>query len=329
MTKSTSDRPGEFELIAEFFAPLSTAPGAFGLTDDAALLSVPPGQELVITTDALLEGIHFFSTDPPDLVARKALRVNLSDLAAKGAQPVGYLLALSLPAHHGRAWLQGFVEGLALDQHEFAVSLMGGDTTRTSGPLTLVITAFGHVPQGAMLRRAGACPGDIVFVSGTIGDAGGGLACAKEQALVQGQQREYLLNRLQLPEPRIRLGLALRCVASASIDVSDGLVSDLGHIATASGVGIEIEGAQVPLSPELCSLWREPKHRLLRATTAGDDYEIAFTAPTGRQEEVVALGIQLGLQVTEIGRVIPGAGVALLNPNRRQIPVTQPGYAHF
>ena len=209
-------RPGEFELIAELFAPLSqNAPGAFGLTDDAAVLAPPPGHELVLKTDAIVEGVHFFRTDPPSDVARKALRVNLSDLAAKGAVPAGYLMALLLPDWPDMAWLRAFADGLAADQAAFGLSLMGGDTSTTPGPLAISISAFGHVPAGAMIRRAGARPGDLVFVSGTIGDAGGGLAVLKEN-----KSAPELVVRYRVPEPRLTLGPALRGIASASLDVS-------------------------------------------------------------------------------------------------------------
>src|SRR2546423_8121982 len=239
MTNSGSDRkrPGEFALIAELFAPLATAPGAFSLTDDAAIATPPPGHDLVITTDALVEGVHFFSSDPPELVGQKALRVNLSDLAAKGCVPAGYLLALCLPGKIGMSWLRAFAGGLAKDQQEFGISLYGGDTTATPGPLTIAITAFGHIPAGTMLRRAGARPGDLVFVSGTIGGAGGGLACLKGEGecLATGQWNE-LIQRFRVPHPRVTLAQALLGLASASLDVSDGLLADLGHIAETSRV---------------------------------------------------------------------------------------------
>ncbi len=269
MTSSSSDRrPGEFELIAELFAPLSKgAPGAFDLTDDAAVLAPPPGHELVLKTDAIVEGVHFFRTDPPGAIAQKALRVNLSDLAAKGAEPAGYLMALLLPDWPDKAWLHAFADGLAADQATFGLSLMGGDTSATPGPLAVSISAFGFVPAGAMIRRAGAQPGDLVFVSGTIGDAGGGLAVLKGNRSVP-----ELVARYRLPEPRLALGPALRGIASASLDVSDGLMADLGHIAEVSKVRIEVDAARIPLSKALRSLWGDgadvaASARRRRATT--------------------------------------------------------------
>ncbi|HSC19191.1 MAG TPA: thiamine-phosphate kinase [Rhizomicrobium sp.] len=330
MTNSGSERPGEFELIAELFAPLANAPGAFGLTDDAAIATPPSGHDLVVTADSLVEGVHFFTTDPPELIARKALRVNLSDLAAKGCAPSGYLVTLSLPSRIDARWLRAFANGLAPDQTAFGISLLGGDTTATPGPLSIAITAFGHVPQGKLLRRAGARPGDLVFVSGTLGDAGGGLACLKQEACSSNAiDRAYLVDRFQVPQPRIALGQALVGVASASIDVSDGLVADLGHIAESSSVHVGIEAARIPLSPELKALWGTSQGAILRAATAGDDYEIAFAVPPENCELVRRAAIGSGVSVTEIGRCEAGQGVILVDEKEREIPVTRPGYVHF
>jgi thiamine-monophosphate kinase len=316
-------RPGEFELIAELFAPLSqNAPGAFGLTDDAAVLAPPLGHELVLKTDAIVEGVHFFRTDPPSDVARKALRVNLSDLAAKGAVPAGYLMALLLPDWPDMAWLRAFADGLAADQAAFGLSLMGGDTSTTPGPLAISISAFGHVPAGAMIRRAGARPGDLVFVSGTIGDAGGGLAVLKEN-----KSAPELVVRYRVPEPRLTLGPALRGIASASLDVSDGLMADLGHIARVSKVRIEADVARIPLSNALQRLWGA--EAAARAAVAGDDYEIAFTAPASRRADVANAAARSGVAVTEIGRVGAGEGAVLLDASGREITIARSGYTHF
>ncbi|HEY1631239.1 MAG TPA: thiamine-phosphate kinase [Rhizomicrobium sp.] len=300
MTSSNSRR-GEFAIIADLFAPLATHRGAYRLTDDAATLTPPRGHELVITTDALVEGVHFL---PGDRIARKALRVNLSDLAAKGAKPIGYLVALSLPRKTSQAWLRNFARDLARDQKEFGISLLGGDTTSTPGPLTIAITAIGHVPKGKMLRRKGARPGDRVFVSGTIGDAGAGLALLKKNR----KSPKAMIERYRLPTPRLALGLALRGIATAALDVSDGLTADLGHIAEVSKVRILIDAARIPTV-----------HDPVFAATAGDDYEIAFTAPAGTRFK----------GVTEIGRVERGQGVALLDAKGREIPLKKKGYTHF
>ena len=321
-------RPSEFTLIARFFAPLATAPGAFGLTDDVA--SVPPrvGHELVVTTDALVEGVHFFPDDPPVSVAKKALRTNLSDLAAKGAEPAGYLLALSLPEHIDVPWLEGFARGLGEDQEKFGVTLLGGDTTATPGPLTLAITALGHVPAGTLIRRAGATAGESVFVSGTIGDAGGGLALLKgEGAHLRGCEAGRLIEHYRLPTPRLTLGQALRGVASAALDVSDGLIADLAHIAEVSRVRIVVEAERIPRSPEIRALWFAMPEAIVRAATAGDDYEIAFTTASERKAAEAAQ--RSGTAIARIGRVEAGSGVALLDTDGREIAVPRPGFTHF
>lgn len=328
MTNSSSDRPGEFELIAQIFAPLATSPGAFGLTDDAAVVTPPAGHDLVATTDALVEGVHFFGDDPPDLIARKALRVNLSDLAAKGCAPLGYLLSLSIPTRVRLDWLQAFASGLAQDQGEFDISLIGGDTTATPGPISIAVTAFGHLPSGTMLRRLGAKVGDLVFVSGMIGDAGGGQRCLSGEGLtLSNEDRAFLIGRYHLPEPRLALGQALRNVASASIDVSDGLLADLGHVAKASGKRIVVEAAKVPVSRAMSAM--HPQDTIVFAASAGDDYEIVFTVPPERCRAMVRIGEAQGVAISHIGRVVRGSGVALLDGSGGEIPVVRRGFTHF
>jgi thiamine-monophosphate kinase len=330
MTNSGSDRPGEFALIAELFAPLAKLPGAFGLKDDAAIATPPAGHDLVVTTDAIVEGVHFFATDPPELIVKKALRVNLSDLAAKGCTPAGYLMALSLPMAVDMAWLRAFAGGLEEDQKAFAISLLGGDTTSTPGPLTIAITALGHVPAGRMIRRNGARVGDRVFVSGTIGDAGAGLAYLKnETASLSEEDRRVLTRRFQLPEPRLSLGRHLLGIATSAIDVSDGLVADLGHIADVSGVGILIHAGRVPISPALKNSWQETTNDVSRAVCAGDDYEIAFTAAPENRDAVASAAAKAGVSVAEIGRVESGQGVSLLDESGAEIPIEHRGYTHF
>jgi thiamine-monophosphate kinase len=303
----------EFGIIAKFFAPLA-ADSAFGLKDDAALLPLRPGQELVVTTDTISQGTDFFPFDPADSVAQKALRVNLSDLAAKGAEPAYYLLNLTLPHSVTPDWLSAFSAGLARDQQAYGISLLGGDTSASEGPLTIAITAFGFVPQGKMLRRSGARVGDGVFVTGTIGDSGGGLAIfRREKHALPDPDRDYLTGRYRLPQPPV--GFALRDFAHASVDVSDGLMADLGHIASASGVRIQVEGERVPLSAALRSLWGEDA--VLRAVSCGDDYQIAFTAPAS----------QAGA-FTRIGQVVAGQGVSL-TIGGQEIALPKSGYRHF
>lgn len=330
MRQGRKHRLGEFTLIAKRFAPLAArAPGAAGLTDDAATLSLSADEELVVTMDALVEGVHFFGDDPADLVARKALRVNLSDLAAKGARPYAYLLALCLPDWVDDAWLERFTDGLATDQECFSIDLIGGDTTRTPGPLTVSITAFGIAPKGRTLRRSGAVVGEAVFVSGTIGDGGAGLAIAEGAGadLAPGV-RDGLLARYRLPEPRCALGPRLIGLASSALDVSDGLLADLGHITGASGVGIQIEAAKIPLSGALRAFWSDSS-AVLRAATAGDDYEIAFTAPRSAEPALTAAASEAGVPITEIGIVVAASGVSLIDAAGRPMAVKRPGYTHF
>lgn len=317
MTNSSS----EFELIAEFFAPLATSPGAFGLKDDVALVAARAGHDLVVTTDVIVAGVDFFANDPPAVIAKKALRVNLSDLAAKGAGPFGYLLNLMLPAEIGRPFLKDFAAGLESDQKEFAISLLGGDMSGTPGPLAISITAFGHVPTGRIVRRGGARVGDLVFVTGTVGDSGGGLALLQNPAVSASvETRARLIARYHVPEPRVTFAPALRA-ASAAIDVSDGLLADLGHIADASGVRIELEAERIPLSPSLIELWGGGSEAIVRAATAGDDYEVAFTARSPITDAHTA--------VTRIGKVTKGSGIALLDTEGREIAVPRKGFAHF
>jgi thiamine-monophosphate kinase len=271
--------PDEFEQIERLYRPLTRgAAGAFGLLDDAAVVASRPGMDLVLTKDAIVEGVHFLAGTAPALIARKLLRANLSDLAAKGAEPYGYLLACAWPAAYGWPERQAFAEGLREDGEAFGLTLLGGDTTATPGTLTLSATMLGWVPQGRMVTRAGAKAGDLLMVSGTIGDAGLGLAVTRgEIADAEG----FLAQRYHLPQPRLDLRAALRHGARAACDVSDGLVADAGHIGRASGVGLSIDLDRLPLSaPARAWLDAQPDRAagLLRLATGGDDYEVVCAA---------------------------------------------------
>jgi thiamine-monophosphate kinase len=318
-------------MIAKLFAPLAAKdPGAFGLTDDAAIVDLPSGHDLVVTKDMLVEGVHFLRDDPPDLLGKKALRVNLSDLAAKGAVPRNYLLGLSLAPWVGDEWLARFASGLADDQKRFLVTLSGGDTTATSGPLTLSVTAFGTVPSGRMIRRKGARPRDAVFVSGSIGDAGAGLAVLKGEGVgLSDFDRSALISRYQLPEPRVALGPQLLGIASSALDVSDGLLADLDHIAKLSDVRIAVDAAKIPVASVTRALWGRSQDTVLRAATSGDDYEIAFTAPASARTRIEELSRSSGVAITEIGRVEAGSGAHLLDEKGKPIAVPRPGFTHF
>ncbi len=307
----------EFEIIAEIFAPLASDPGAFGLKDDAAAIAARPGFDLIVTTDQITEGKDFFAFDPAAQIAQKALRVNLSDLAAKGAKPEFYLLALTLPGGFTREWLENFAAGLKTDQDRFGISLLGGDTSRGE-ILSITVTAFGFIPAGKMIKRAGARAGDAVYVTGTIGDSGGGLAIfRREKHTLSELDRDHLIGRYRVPEPPVTFGASLRDLAYASVDVSDGLIADLGHIASASGVHIAVEAERIPRSTSLRAFWGDEIEAISRAATAGDDYQIAFTAPAG-----------LDGPFTRIGTVSAGEGVELIHQGQ-PVPVQKPGYRHF
>ncbi len=318
---ATEGLPGEFALIARHFRPLA-GPGALGLADDAALLAPPPGRELVLTVDAMVAGVHFLPDDPPDLVARKLLRVNLSDLAAKGAVPLGYLLALAAPRTTPDSWFAGFAAGLAQDQAAFAIALLGGDTTSTPGPVTLSLTALGHVAPGGMIRRAGAQAGDLVFVTGTIGDGALGLLASQGRL---ADPTGTLRQRYLLPQPR--LGLLRPGLVSAGMDVSDGLVQDLGHLCRAAGLAAEIEAALVPLSPAARAAG--PAF-LPTCLTGGDDYELLLAAPAAAEPALAAAAAEADIPLTRVGRFHPGPpGVILRGPDGVAMPLASGGWSHF
>lgn len=321
----------EFALIDRFFAPLARdASGALGLRDDGALVDVPAGHRLVVVKDMLVAGVHFLADDPPALVARKLLRVNLSDLAAMGAAPRAYLLGIAAPRHTGEDWFAALAEGLAADQAEFAVSLIGGDTTALDGPLVLSLTALGEVREGRELRRDRAQAGDIVYVSGTLGDGAIGLAILGGGSSGIGDAaRAELAGRYRLPRPRIGLGLRLHGLAHGVVDVSDGLAADLGHMCRASGVGAEIEAGALPLSPAArAAIAADPSLAQL-PLCGGDDYEIAFTAPVGSEQGVAALARDLELALTPIGKITAGAGVVARDGKGAAIDLRKAGYRHF
>jgi thiamine-monophosphate kinase len=314
--RSSLTAPAEFGLIARCFAPLA-GPAGLGLLDDAALLAPPPGRELVISADALVAGVHFLPDDPADLIARKLLRANLSDLAAKGAVPLGYLLTVAAPRATPEAWFSAFAAGLALDQAEYGVTLLGGDTTSTPGPVCLSLTILGHVAPGAMVRRSGARAGDGIWVTGTIGDAALGLAVARA-----GAGDAFLLDRYRLPRPRV--GFPLAGIASAAMDVSDGLVQDLGHLCRASSLGARIDAARVPLSPAAAAA-----SDLLRCLVGGDDYEILMAVPHDRTERLLAAAAGVGVPVSRIGAFAAGGPDVAVENAPPGLSASAGGWSHF
>lgn len=323
-------RLGEFDLIRQLFAPLTRgAAGAYNLTDDAASISPSHGCEVVVTKDALVAGVHFFGDDPADLIARKSLRVNLSDLAAKGAKPLGFFMALALPDAADDDWIRKFAEGLGKDIDAFECPLFGGDTVSTPGPAMVSITAFGEVKQGQMVRRSGAMPGDILCVSGTIGDAALGLDVLKGAYEPLGaEHKSFLVDRYRLPQPRLTLGRREAARDSACLDISDGLVADVGHICEASGVGVEIDAEKVPLSVAARAVLSSDAQSLTRILTGGDDYELAFAVPPANLAAARSYGQACGVAVTEIGRFTEGSGVTVLGGHGRPLALSSGGYSH-
>lgn len=325
-----AERPGEDALIARHFAPLA-GEGAFGLRDDAATLVCGSDEEIVVTKDALVAGVHFFAGDPAEAIARKALRVNLSDLAAKGARPAGFLLALALPPDWTEDWLARFAAGLGADAGAFACPLLGGDTVRTPGPLTLSITALGRTRRGAMVKRFTAAPGDALFVSGTIGDAALGLRLRQgaEAPGLPAADRAFLLDRYLLPRPRLELAPALAAHARAAMDISDGLVGDAAKMLAAAGAGGEISLDRVPLSPAASAAIEALPALREAALTGGDDYEIlAAVAPEGARA-FAAAAAAAGVPATRVGAVRASPGLVLREADGRPARFSGASFQHF
>ena len=319
--------PGEFALIARHFRRLA-GPGALDLSDDAALLDAPAGRQLVLAADAMVAGVHFLPDDPPETIGRKLLRVNLSDLAAMGAAQLGYLMTTALPRDLPPGWLGRFVDGLALDQARFGLTVLGGDTVSTPGPLTLSLTILGSVAPGAALLRGGARPGDAVWVSGTIGDGALGLAVLRGECPADAEG--FLAGRYRLPEPRLALGQALAGVARAAMDVSDGLVQDLGHLCRAGACGAEIAAPLVPLSAPARALLADRPGLLAGLLSGGDDYELLFAAPADADTLVLSRAAAAGVPVTRIGRFVAGAAEVVVRDAAGAIlALPRGGWSHF
>lgn len=316
---------GEFELIRQFFAAARCAQAGegvvLGIGDDCALLQVGVGEQLAVSTDTLVEGVHFPVAAEPGLLGQRALAVAVSDLAAMGAAPLAFTLALTLP-QVSAAWLQAFAAGLDAMAERCAVRLAGGDTTR--GPLSLTVTVFGSVPAGQALTRAGAQPGDLLCVGGALGDAAGALPLVLQQAVASVEIAQPLLARYWSPPPQLALGQALRCRASAALDISDGLLADCGHIALASGVALQIEQSRLPLSDAL-QQWLGLDGARHAALTGGDDYVLAFTLPPQHLPGLLAARWPIHV----IGRASKGQGVTLLDEQGRDITPAIRGYQHF
>lgn len=316
----------EFELIRTYFAapPVTRGDVTVGIGDDAAVVRVPPGRDTVITTDALVAGVHFFEDADPEAVGHKALAVNLSDLAAMGAEPVWFLLDLTLP-RPSAPWLRGFAAGLAELARRYQVQLIGGDTTR--GPLAVVITALGLVPEAKALCRSGARPGDRIYVSGALGDAALALAVSRGRHRLAAPERAAIGARLERPMPRVSEGMALRDIASSAVDVSDGLLADLGHVLQASGVGARLTLDSIPLSAAYRAHLSEVGWDY--ALSGGDDYELCFTVPPAKREALEALTRERGFALTAIGEITSGAGLQVYDSQGRSYRPPRLGHDHF
>jgi thiamine-monophosphate kinase len=325
------------EAIIALLTPLAEGfPGAFGLKDDCALVSPPPDCELVLKTDPIAEGVHFLASDTPQDIAWKALAVNASDIAAKGAAPLGYLMALSFPSAPELQWMRAFADGLGAAQASFGCKLIGGDTDRRPGPITITITMIGSVPRGQMVTRTTARPGDVLFVSGSIGDAGLGLVLVRDPSAaarlgLSAVDADAMIRRYRRPEPHLALASAVRQYASAAMDISDGLVKDLERLLRASGVAGRLEAAEVPFSEPARKVLDTSPSQLIQLITAGDDYEVLASVPERNAEAFAAAARAAGVPVSRIGAVLPGPpGLTIIGSDGRPLPVPQrTGWDHF
>jgi thiamine-monophosphate kinase len=323
----------EDRLIARYFRPLATHPGALGLADDAAAVTPPAGCDLVLTTDGVIAGVHFLPNAAPENIGRKALRMNLSDLAAKGAMPIGFLMSVALPASVDEAWIAAFAAGIGEDAARYGCPLLGGDTDRTPGPTSVSITAFGAVPHGTMVRRSTAKVGDCLVVTGTIGDAALGVLLQRDENLARRWRlseamRVHLTQRYLLPQPRTALTEALRKNAAAAMDVSDGLAGDLAKLCRASSVAVEIDIARVPFSDAVRAAVAAEPALIETALAGGDDYEIILTLPAEKLASFRVVAQTVGVPVTEIGRIAMGEGARFIRDGKA-LTFARPSYSHF
>lgn len=328
----------EFSLINDIFAPLTQSyPSAFDLKDDAAVLSSQPNKDLVVTADTLVAGVHFFEDDSPVDIGHKALAVNLSDLAAKGATPKAYMLSIALPKTqaHQREWVQAFANGLKALQEQTGCSLIGGDTVTTSGPLTISITAFGETEQGGMIQRSSAQVGDHIYVTGTIGDAALGLqvrrqdSALKEVALSHNH-RDFLLQRYLRPTPRLALGCRMKPCVHAAMDISDGLIGDLQKLCAASGVDAAVYLEKVPLSAAANDASAQDPKMFETLVTGGDDYELLVCVPPEKSKMFAQLSLETHTPVSNIGAITPkNKGVQVFSPSGELVHFAKAGFEHI
>lgn len=326
------ERPGEFDLIARYFAPMA-GKGGLDLLDDAALIVPPAGHDLVLSKDALVAGVHFFANDPPDTIARKALRVNLSDIAAKGARPLGFLLGLGLPDDWTEDWVARFAYGLADDSAHFLCRLLGGDTVKAGERLFLSITVLGSLPSGTMVRRSGGRAGDILYVTGVIGASTLGLSLRLEPDAAWARDlpdalREAAHNAYLVPAPANALAEVIRTHARAAMDISDGLIGDAMKLATACGTGLGIDAGKVPLPPGFQHIIRRDPVLLENIMTGGDDYQVLAAIPPRLAASFEAEALKAGLPVTAIGKLTPD-GIRVINSDGDAMHFSRHSFRHF
>lgn len=322
-------RSGEFEWIARYLAPLS-GDGSFGLVDDAALLELPAGKRCVVTQDAIVERIHFLPGDPPELVARKALRVNVSDIVAKGALPFAYCLALGVPDRWHDGDMEAFAGGLRSDQDNFGLTLAGGDTCRSPDQLHVCVTMFGLVEPKRYVSRIGADPGDGIFVTGTIGDAAIGLRVAMREMLAPNDERTHFLDAYQLPKPYLAMSAIVAEFASASMDISDGLIGDCRKLCTASHVSAELQRDAIPLSAAVRRCVETDGGSWSHVLTGGDDYQVLCTVKPSRCEDFVGTAATAAIPVSRIGTIVEGKkGTVTLDIDGDQVSIDGDSYTHF
>lgn len=339
MTPSSSTVRGEEALIQDFLAPLTAGfAGAYGLKDDCATIAPSPGHELVLKTDPIAEGVHFLPGDPAADIAWKALAVNVSDLAAKGARPIAYLMALSFPQAPTSTWMTGFARGLGEAQAAFGIALAGGDTDRRPGPTTVSITVLGEVPVGTMVRRGDARPGDRILVSGTLGCSALGLAVLQADAggaalpaglALTAAERAALIDRYRRPRPRLALAPLLRAHARAAMDLSDGIVKDLGRMIRTSGCGAVVEAARLPLSAPVARIMALEPARFAGIVSAGDDYEVLAACAPQTAAALVRAASAASVPLTDIGEITDGADLVVRDGAGQPLDVAHAGYDHF
>jgi thiamine-monophosphate kinase len=325
-------RLGEIALIAEYLAPLATSRGSFGLKDDAALLAGLPSTGLAVTADALVAGVHFFESDDPADVAYKALAVNVSDLAAKGAKPLGYVMTLAPSEAPTEDWARRLSSGLARAQDAFGMSLFGGDTVTARGAWWLSITAFGEAPARGLVPRSGAKAGDYLYVSGTLGDSALGLKLRRGQlqADLSPEDTQFLLRRYLYPEPRLALASALTAYASAAMDISDGLALDLSRMCAASGVSAQVYVPQIPLSGAARQVLAAKREEIQTILSGGDDYEILAAVPAPEVSAFEKASTEAGIPIAWIGTVLSGSEPPnFLDADGSRLTIASGGFEHF